>query len=322
MLKDPGNHIGDAWYYIEGDVCHCFYLTCPDTQPRHHCWDIAHATSQDLIHWTLHGIVLRKGAAGDWDCDCLSTGTVIRFNGRYWMAYSGKWNAELVQIGLAVSDDLYSWEKCSWNPVCWPDGTLYALQGRGERTFCHWRDPFLLEDSGSVYMLTCATSPDAPADGCGTLGICRSEDMQHWTLLAPIVIEPITQELECPQIIQMENRYILLFSSYEKLFCRRLQQKYGESLRQTSYYMTAESRWGPYRFEEQLCLLPIYASDSDRSVQYANRLIQHDGTWYLIGTVWSEAGDYIADPMECGLLDGKLCLKNQEIGCVTPDGDI
>ena len=41
MLKDPGSHIGDAWYYIEGDVCHCFYLTCPDTQPRHHCWDIA-----------------------------------------------------------------------------------------------------------------------------------------------------------------------------------------------------------------------------------------------------------------------------------------
>lgn len=120
----------------------------------------------------------------------------------------------------------------------------------------------------------------------------------------------------------MENRYILLFSSYEKLFCRRLQQKYGEALRQTSYYMTAESRWGPYRFEEQLCLLPIYASDPERSVQYANRLIQHDGTWYLMGTVWSEAGDYIADPMECGLLDGKLCLKNQKIGCVTPDGDI
>lgn len=138
MLKDPGKHIGDTWYYIEENICHCFYLTCPDTQPRHQCWDIAHATSRDLIHWTKHGIVIPKGQDGEWDCSCLSTGSVIRFDNRYWMAYSGKWDGEIVQIGLAVSDDLHTWKKCNWNPVCKPDGELYAKRGRGVRTFCHW----------------------------------------------------------------------------------------------------------------------------------------------------------------------------------------
>lgn len=131
MLKDPGKHIGDTWYYIEENICHCFYLTCPDTQPRHQCWDIAHATSRDLIHWTKHGIVIPKGQDGEWDCSCLSTGSVIRFDNRYWMAYSGKWDGEIVQIGLAVSDDLHTWKKCNWNPVCKPDGELYAKRGRG-----------------------------------------------------------------------------------------------------------------------------------------------------------------------------------------------
>ena len=309
MLRDPGKRIGDTWYYVEENICHCFYLTCPDTQPRHQCWDIAHATSRDLIHWTKHGVVLPKGQAGEWDCSCLSTGSVIRFDTRYWMAYSGKWDGEIVQIGLAVSDDLHTWKKCNWNPVCKPDGELYAKRGRGVRTVCHWRDPFLFIDGGKVYMITCATHPDAPADGCGTVGICCTEDMRHWRLLPPIAIDPIAQELECPQILQIEDRYILLFSCYEKLFCHQLQQKYGTALRQTSYYMTSNHRWGPYQFEEQLQLLPMYETDRDRSVQYANRLIQFKSRWFLMGTVWSEQGDYIADPMEYSLLDGKLCLN-------------
>lgn len=158
-------------------------------------------------------------------------------------------------------------------------------------------------------MITCATHPDAPADGCGTIGICCTEDMRHWRLLPPIAIDPIAQELECPQILQIEDRYILLFSCYEKLFCHRLQQKYGAALRQTSYYMTSNHRWGPYQFEEQLQLLPMYETDRNRSVQYANRLIQFKSRWFLMGTVWSEQGDYIADPMEYSLLDGKLCLN-------------
>lgn len=315
MLKDPGNHIGDTWYYTEGDVCHCFYLTCPDTKPRHMCWDIAHATSNDLIHWTLHGIVLRKGSSNEWDSDCLSTGNVIHFQGKYWMAYSGKWNADAVQIGLAVSDDLYTWQKCSWNPVCQPDGVLYAANGRGIRTFCHWRDPYLFTDNNKVYMLTCATSPDAPPDGCGTLGICCTEDMRHWKLLPPIEIEPVAQELECPQILHMGDHFLLLFSCYEKLFCQRLQDEYGSALRQTSYYFTSDTRWGPYRFEKQLQLLPVYSNDTERSVQYANRLLKYGNKQYLMGTVWSDQGDYIADPMEYDLINGRLCLISKEIGC-------
>ena len=43
MLKDPGKHIGDTWYYIEENICHCFYLrycTCnqPGLDPLDETW--------------------------------------------------------------------------------------------------------------------------------------------------------------------------------------------------------------------------------------------------------------------------------------------
>ena len=60
------------------NICHCFYLTCPDTQPRHQCWDIAYTTSRNLIHWTKHGVVIPKGQASEWNCSCLLTGRPTR----------------------------------------------------------------------------------------------------------------------------------------------------------------------------------------------------------------------------------------------------
>ena len=90
MLIHPGNHLGDSWYCGDGDTAHCFYLTCPDTVERHTSWDIGHATSTHLIDWTSHDIVLRQGEPGSYGGRCPATGSVIRFNERYWLAYTGK----------------------------------------------------------------------------------------------------------------------------------------------------------------------------------------------------------------------------------------
>lgn len=311
MLRHEGNHLGDTWYYVEGDICHCYYLTCPESVPRHTDWEIAHATSRDMVHWELQGTVLRKGDAGEWDANGISTGSVIRYKGTYWMAYTGQWNGPVGMVGLASSKDLYHWEKCSYNPVTCPDDHYYAMNGAGVRTFSHWRDPYLFTDGDYAYHLTCATRKGGRPDACGTAGLARSRDMEHWELLRPMEIEAVCQEMECPQIHLIDGHYVLLFSCYGLLFSDEYVRKYGRRLRQTSYYMISDSMFGPYRFCREWKLLPDDFEDPDRNVQYANQLVEKDGRWYLLGTVWSEQGDYIPDPLVYEMKNGALRLIDE-----------
>lgn len=298
MLRHNGNHIGDSWYFVKDGVCHCFYLTCPETVERHMAWDIAHAVSRDLTHWEKQGIALRKGGEDSWDCRCLSTGSVIEFQGKYWMAYTGQWNSSLGKIGLAVSNDLFHWEKAAYNPILTPEGSIFSVRGRGLRKFSHWRDPKLLRRGDEVFGLICATSKTAPGDACGAVAVCRSKDMVQWDIAGELEIEPVCQELECPQIYKIEGRYFLIFSCFYDLFSEKMKRKYGGRLRQTSYYMTADSFWGPYRFIPDFDILPSTCEDDCQNAQYANQLIPWNGKWYITGTVWSDKGDYIADCRE------------------------
>lgn len=306
MLKHEGNYIGDTWYYSKDGVCHCYYLTCPKTIPRHTLWEIAHATSINLKDWELHGTVLTRGNPGEWDHPGISTGSVIKFDNIYWMAYTGQWNSTRGQIGLAKSQDLYHWEKCRWNPVTSPDGRYYAVLGSGTRKFSHWRDPYLFVQDGRVYQLICAAKVDGDPEAGGTVGLAVTEDMRKWELLPPVEIESISQELECPQIKKMGDTYVLLFSSFPEIFSPAVRAVYGKSLRQTSYYMTSRYLFGPYQFSGDMELLPRDCADSDQVTQYANQLVDWNGKWYLLGTVWSERGDYIADPIEVECRNGRL----------------
>lgn len=72
-------------------IAHCFYLTCPEGIARHTAWDIGHATSPDLKAWEIHDLALSRGAPDGYNGVSPATGSVIRFKGRYWLAYSGNW---------------------------------------------------------------------------------------------------------------------------------------------------------------------------------------------------------------------------------------
>lgn len=93
------------------------------------------------------------------------------------MAYTGH---RTQQVGLAVSDDLYTWEKQAQNPVTAIDSRFYEPTGSGVRKIPHWRDPFLFEHEGFVYHWVCASRNDGPQDARAALGLARSKDMLNW----------------------------------------------------------------------------------------------------------------------------------------------
>lgn len=293
MLKHPGNHIGDSWYYRAGDVFHCYYLTHPNNLERHTAWDIAHATSTDLRNWDLYGLVVKRGSNDAWDGVCIATGSVIRFQDKYWMAYTGRWNEPRVAVGLAVSDDLFQWDKVPYNPITTIDTRYYEAIGSGTRHMAHWRDPFLFRHEGYVYHFVCASRNDGSPDARGTVGIARSSDMIEWEILPPPEIEPVSQELECPQVRQIGDHFFLLFSAFPEIFAPETRARYGGKLRQSSYVMVGNSPFGPFSFEQPDPLIP-----TTYPVQpYACQFVEWGGALYLMGTVWNDVQDFITDPI-------------------------
>lgn len=291
MLRAPGHHLGDSWYYVEGKRVHCFFLICPDTTPRHTGWDIGHASSLDLTHWVYDGIVLRRGAADAWDHVCLATGSILHHGGRFWMAYTGNWFGPRPAVGLAVSNDLSHWEKAAGNPITTIDEQYYTAHSRGRRTFPHWRDPFLFEAAGVVYQFVCATAI-GPHDAAGAIAVARSRDMTAWEMLPPLEVDPFAEELECPHVVAGAGRYYLVFSTLGELLLSSTSAA-ASAPGGDMYSMVGDTPFGPFRVLNPQPLLSPNLNDRP----YAGRVVDFNGRFYLLGTIWSDAGDRISDPI-------------------------
>lgn len=288
MLKHTDHHVGDVWFYIEGDLAHAFYLVCPHATPPHTHWDIGHATSRDLINWEIHPLALRQGDAGSWD-ECLATGCVFRMNDQYAMAFTSHLKAE---TGLAWSRDLYAWAKDPVFPITRVDARFYELNGTGERTFRHWRDPFVLNHNGEWYQFVCASTPSAPAGGRGSVGVALLKNAQ-WEIQPPLNLEPFCQEMECPQIYVRGKYYYLVFSTFERFITAQQQEKFGaDKLGSGTFVMVADNLLGPYHVTSQPRLLPL----SLEKQPYGCQLVNFKGRDYCLGTIWESATSYISDP--------------------------
>jgi beta-fructofuranosidase len=290
MLSLPSHHLGDAWFHAEAERVHAFFLVCPEGEPRHLAWDIGHASSTDLRTWIHHGIALRRGPPGAWDAACLATGSVLRRGGRFWMAYTGNWIGPRPAVGMAWSADLHHWQKLDANPVTAIDERLYTSESRGRRRFPHWRDPFLFEVDGVAHQLVCATAADG-ATRAGTIGAARSFDLVHWELLPPLDVEPFAEELECPQVVYAAGRHYLVFSTPAGLRLSDEPAAPGEPGHM--YAMVGEGPLGPFRVADPAPLFPAGLHERP----YAGRIVEFDGRLVLLGTLWSDAGDRISDPV-------------------------
>ena len=178
MYIHDGHHMSDAWYCVDrsADLVHMYYLTRPlgTDEPT----VVGHAASSDLVTWETRPAALRRGPPGSWDDVKLCTGSVLEHRGRYWMAYSATGSRDsseaephrVQRCGLAVSDDLETWDRVPGNPVTEPGPPHYELMSSGERQMAHWRDPFLFERGDSVYQLVCARRRDGEVAGHGDGG--------------------------------------------------------------------------------------------------------------------------------------------------------
>jgi hypothetical protein len=150
---------------------------------------IGHATSPDLIHWSILGTVLEIDVPHNWKERNLWAPHVLKVDmvigGQQWayvMAYTGVDSLRAQQIGIAVSQDLNTWTDLSINNGALRPNPAWALWQVGlEWQNC--RDPFLIKQGNQLMMLTSVqTRPEYQNLGTrGAIAIATSTNGLTWT---------------------------------------------------------------------------------------------------------------------------------------------
>jgi len=266
-------YVWDFWLaprLSAGEPFHCYFLQAPralpDPEMRHDHARIGYATSYDLIEWQYHGPILPLGAAGAWDDWTQWTGSVTRFDGKNYLFYTGRSKSEPVnvqRIGLAVSDDLFTWEKSTENPVLAAAQPWYAAPSPTGAIRSDCRDPWILRHGDRWLMYYTASAAGVPRERCGVVGIATSPDLIRWTPGPPVAEPGIFGEVEVPQVFPLGNRWAMLFCTARHASIDGVRATWNGT-----HYLLADSPYGPFTVAPE----PLLLAD-DRGSLYAARAI-------------------------------------------------
>ncbi len=296
-LQLDDDWIWDFWLVSDADEHHIFFLKAPksidDPEARHWNVSIGHAVSTDLRTWTVADDALAPSDVDAWDDKSTWTGSVVRRDGEWVMMYTGTSHAEdgLVQrIGLATSADLYDWVRQS-GPRIVADPEHYETLSLGMWPDEAWRDPYLFADpsDGHMHVLLTARANQGKRFDRGVIGHARSDDLLDWEVLPPIETPPGFGQLEVPQVIEIDDRWYLIFSS--DVDTQSAERRAGGPGTGT-YYLVGDSPYGPFSMVGDGAL-EVDAIGST----YAGRIHRTtDGIpWFIAWNRRNESGDFVGD---------------------------
>lgn len=312
MLRRDDAWVWDSWIADDGALFHLFFLSAPrssgDPARRHVHATIGHATSPDLVSWTDHGTALAPSVAG-WDDLALWTGSVVRGDDGGWRMFytaigTGRHGLRDQKIGVAASDDLFTWRRGRNKPVLVAGAPWYRTLDEDPGASETWRDPFVFPDpAGDGWrMLVTARAVGAGQHDDGVLAEARSDDLLHWEL-GPPVSEPGHGfgQLEVAQVRVVEGTPTLVFTCHpQEMTAARV----AASGAYCTWSVTGESVVGPW----DIARAQPFVEEPDL---FAAPLVQsRDGRWCLLGFRNLEAvgrdGFEIVDPIPVVLRDGRL----------------
>lgn len=315
-LRLPDKWVWDFWFARSGGEHHVFFLQAPralgNTTLRHHNASIGHAVSRDLSEWRVLPDALHPGPAGSWDDLATWTGSVIEHQGRWSMLYTGINRGEqgLIQrIGLATSEDLTHWEKHPANPVLEADGRWYELLNLDRWRDQSWRDPWLYEGpDGKFNALITARSPEGDSSGAGVVAHAVSDDLVEWSVQPPVTSPGEFAQVECPQLVTVDGRKLIIFSCLAQDHSPRRRKRLGVDGVTGTFTFSADDAAGPFEASAE----PVVAPDSEWGPLYAGKLVEigHE-RWGFVGFRGAGDEDFVGeliDPVPVSLTaDG--CLR-------------
>jgi len=212
-LHEPGWVIKDHAFIKVDSVYHVFYTRGPDYFQSPLTPDsIGHATSPDMKLWTFHPPVLAVQKS-TWENGALWAPFVMeKPGGGYIMYYTGVDSNAVQRIGIATSEDLFTWTRYSDNPVFRPDTAWSAWDSTVEWSSC--RDPHIYHEDGIYYMFVTTHANN----GNGAVGSAISTDLFNWTDNGPVYVHSGTYPLHAIEscfLIKRNDKYRLFFSEQD-----------------------------------------------------------------------------------------------------------
>lgn len=279
MLYSQKLRIWDFWTATDHEIHHIFYLKAPrigNPQDRHDQAVIGHAISRDWSQWAAQPDALTPAASPAWDDLSLWTGSIIPSHGGDWlMFYTGRDKLTRTQnIGMARSNDLVHWKRIGTKPIFMPDAHWYRMPTEESPERYTWRDPYAVYDvtTDNYYLFFSAHAQNQKLGCEGAIGAAVSKDLNHWTVLPPVLNPGWIRDMEVPSVIQKDGVWFL--------FCSVKAEWYGADApiqaRTTTLCFQSSTILGPYT------LHPMDNRSSD--LWYASRpVFDNSRGWMLMG---------------------------------------
>lgn len=210
----------DYWFARNGDIYHAFYLQYPinaDQAYRHTCQTVGHAVSKDLRSWVEQPTAL-IAIDKTWNDVGIATGSTVFKDGKWWIIFTGK-STNNGGMGLAYSDDLFTWVKYGNEPII-PFSTIYKINWKGQTLNCvPLADPYIYpEKIGKWYFMVLNSQVvESPVEHCGCMLMLKSDDLINWQTHAMISYPEIFERMETPQMWQANGRWYLYFGGVNSL---------------------------------------------------------------------------------------------------------
>jgi len=152
--------------------------------PGHEIY-FGHASTFDFINWQVHEPVMLV-RPNSWEEAHVWAPCIIRRNNEFIMAYTGV-NRHISQnIGLASSNDLFTWKRWDGNPISPCEGRSWAFWHEDKISSC--RDPSICEHDRRYWMIYTANT----RKGASCIALTSTTDFFNWQDHGPICIGPAT----------------------------------------------------------------------------------------------------------------------------------
>lgn len=270
----------DSWIVPYEGKYYLYYISISPEQYGKGAWDgISLAISEDLVHWTEYGCILKKRPEASW----LGTGMVQKIGDTFIMNFSEECPLGTQNIYFAKSTDLIHWERTEH--VCAPDGINYMNKGTDmSNSIPRWDSLGIidaLEDKDPPYYAFCTASAKKvnQINKNGGLGLLTSNDGLNWTCLPNAFPDTdMFPQFEVPEHFEFNGRHYITFCTSSFLSHRF--DYMARSMSGGTFYVTSDSALGPYRLPDGDYMLQGTRDHVNVSTVSVGRPLKQDGKLY------------------------------------------
>lgn len=210
-FEEPGKYLKDFFFFRHAGLWHLFYNVgtagfAQDWQDAGNEEAFGHASSPDLVNWSVHPTVLPI-VPNTWQGKVVSAPSIVETSGTFRMMYTGFDNRVfgLQSIGLATSSDLFAWTSYAGNPrytgAAWTDWNATR--------WSDCRDPHILAIGDHYLMYSMVRG----LDGLGAVAIARSDDGINWSDRGWAMKAAAGATPESPVVFERNGKYYLITTS-------------------------------------------------------------------------------------------------------------